>query len=212
MKTPYLFLLFNAVLFLNGCTQSPAPETLNRSDLPGKKIAVIPFDHDSADLTGKLAQQVDGKADFVVINSAEVTSLMNEHSIKTSARMDDADAVKLGQLTGVKAVVSGAVDAPTLYDDHYYVERTKCQKEQCWRVKVACMKRTVGLTVEINMINVSTANIVYTEKVHQEKSWSRCADDTKTVPSKYTGVQQLADTIAESFADKLTQPPLESRF
>lgn len=213
MKLSPLITLLPIVLLISGCAQKVTVKALEPAEINGaantKNIAVTPFHHDYVNLADKIEayiskQRINGKPYFNVINRTDLNKVIKEQKIQNSGLIDESTAVEVGNLLGAQAIISGSVDAPTLHDDHYYVERTKCKDGKCWKVKVSCKKRTIGLSAQIRMINVSTGGIIYADNVRRQKQWNHCADDSKTLPSKQSGTQQLANAIASNFTYKLT--------
>ncbi len=217
MKTSHLLFAFLTALLFSGCAQQVTVKALEPAEINGaantKNIAVTPFHQDHVNLADKIEasisnQRIDGKPYFTVINRTDLNKVIKEQKVQNSGLIDESTAVEVGNLLGAQAIISGNVDAPTLHDDRYYVERTKCKGKgddrKCWKINVSCMKRTIGLSAQIRMINVSTGGIIYADNVHRQQRWSRCADDTRTLPSKQSGAQYLANTIASNFAYRLT--------
>jgi len=211
-----LYILMIALLFA-GCAQKVTLKALESAEINGaantKYIAVTPFHQDHVNLADKIEasiskQRIDGKSYFTVINRRDINKVIKEQKLQNSALIDESTAVEVGNLLGAQAIISGSVDVPTLHDDHYYVERTKCKgkgdERRCWKVKVSCKKRTISLSAQIRMINVTTRSIIYEGDIRRQQYWSRCADDSKTLPSREAGTQYLANSIANSFAYKLT--------
>lgn len=217
MRASHLLLAVSITVLISGCAQKVTVKALEPAEINGaantKNIAVTPFHQDSVNLSDKIEaavsnQSIDGKPYFNVINRSDLKKIVEEQKIQNSGLIDASTAVEVGNLLGAQAIISGSVDIPTLHDDPYYVERTKCrgkgEERQCWKVNVACLNRTIGLSVQIRMIDVSTAGIIYADNVTRKKQWNHCVDDTRTLPSKASGSQYLANTIANEFAYKLT--------
>lgn len=217
MKSSHLLFVFAIALLLNGCAQKVTVKALEPAEVSGaantKNIAVTPFHRDYVNLADKIEvsiskQRIDGKPYFTVINRTDLDTIISEQKIQNSGLMDESTAVEVGNLLGAQAIISGSVNPPSLHDDHYYVERTKCKGKgddrKCWEVKVSCKKRTIALSAQIRMVNVSTGEIIYADNVSRQQQWSHCADDSRTIPSKQSGTQYLANSIASNFAYKLT--------
>lgn len=213
MKFSHVLLTLGLALMINGCAQKVTVKALEPAEIKGmaktKRIAVTPFRQDSVNLADKIEvsiskQQIDGKPYFTVINRKDLKKVIREQKIQNSGLVDTSTAVEVGNLFGAQAIISGSVNKPTLQDKLYYVERTKCKDDKCWKVRVSCKKRTIGLSAQIRMIDVSTGGIIYADNISHKKEWKHCADDTKTLPSKRTGAQYLANSIANNFAYKLT--------
>ena len=217
MKFSSLLLLFLITVLLTGCAQKVTVKALEPAEINGaadtKLIAVTPFHQDRVNLADKIEasiskQRIDGKPYFTVINRTDINKVIKEQKLQNSGLIDESTAVEVGNLVSAQAIISGSVDQPTLHDDFYYVERTKCKGKgdarKCWKVKVSCQKRTVALSAQIRMINVTTGSIIYADNVHRQRQWRRCADDTNTLPSKQAAALSLANAIAYNFAYKLT--------
>lgn len=217
MKPSHLLLPISILMLLGGCAQKVTVKALEPAEVSGaantKNIAVTPFHHDRANLADKIeaaisSQRIDNKPYFRVINRTDLSRIIDEQKIQNSGLMDESTAVEVGNLLGAQAIISGSVDAPAMHDDYYYVKRTKCkgkgEERRCWEVKVSCEKRTIGLSAQIRMIDVSTGGIIYAENVSRQQQWDHCADDTRTLPSQQAGTQLLAGAMAKTFAYKLT--------
>ncbi|MCJ7766500.1 MAG: CsgG/HfaB family protein, partial [Thiovulaceae bacterium] len=178
-----------------------------------KNIAVTPFRHDYVNLGDKIEaaisnQRIGDKPYFRVINRTDLSKIIDEQKRQNSGLMDESTAVEVGNLLGAQAIISGSVNVPSMHDDYYYVKRTKCRgrgkERRCWEVKVSCSKRTIALSAEIRMIDVSSGGIIYADNTSRQQQWDHCADDTRALPSKLAGTQQLANAMANTFAYKLT--------
>ena len=218
MKLSHVLLTLSLTLLISGCAQKVTVKALEPAEVSGaanaKNIAVTPFHSDYVNLADKIEvsiskQRVDGKPYFTVINRTDLNKIIAEQKIQNSGLMDESTAVEVGNLLGAKAIISGSVNAPTMSDARYYVTRKKCKgkgnEKVCWDVKVSCIKRTIGLSAQIRMVNVSTAGVIYADNVSRQNEWRRCADSSSSaLPSKQAGAQYLANSIASNFAYKLT--------
>ena len=202
---------------INGCAQKVTVKALEPAEISAasktKNIAVTKFYPDYVNLTDKVEaaiskQRIDGKPYFTVINRSDFNKVIKEQKLQNSGLVDESTAVEVGGILGAQAIISGSVDQPTLSDDKYYEERTKCrgkgEARQCWKIKVSCLTRTISLTAQIRMIDVKTSTIISGDNVRRQRQWSRCADDSRTIPSKQAGAQNLANSIANHFAYRLT--------
>lgn len=218
MRLLPLLLPFSIALLLGGCAQKVTVKALEPAEVSGaantKTIAVTPFHRDGVNLADRIEvaianQRVDAKPYFTVVNRTDLNKIIAEQKIQNSGLMDESTAVEVGNLLGAKAIISGSVNAPTVSNSNYYVTRKKCrgkgEEKVCWDVRVTCTKRTIGLSAQIRMVNVSTAGIIYADSVSRQKQWRRCADSSSgALPSEQAGAQYLANVIANDFAYKLT--------
>jgi len=202
---------------INGCAKKVTVKALEPAEISAaaktKNIAVTKFYPDYVNLTDKVEaaiskQRIDGKPYFTVINRSDFNKVIREQKLQNSGLVDESTAVEVGSILGAQAIISGSVDQPTLSDDRYYEERTKCrgkgEERQCWKIKISCLKRTISLTAQIRMIDVKTSTVISADNVRRQQQWSRCADDSRTIPSKQAGAQYLANSIANNFAYRLT--------
>ena len=213
MNRSLLYTAFTIAFLFSGCAQKVQIKALEPAEINGaattKIIAVVPFQNDHVRLSDKIEttisqQRIDGKPYFTLVNRSDRNTLLAEQRFQNSGLTDPSTAVEVGNILGAQAIISGSLNPTTIHDDHYYKTRRKCKDERCWDVKVSCKHRTIGLSAQIRMINVSTANIIYADTVSRQRRWSRCSDDQKTLPSKQAGAQHLANSIANHFAYKLT--------
>jgi len=217
ITTHTILTLLTVVIFLQGCAQKVSVKALEPAEISAasktKKIAVTRFYPDYVNLSDKIEaalskQTIDGEPYFKIINRSDFKKILHEQKIQNSGLVDPESVIEVGKLTGAEALVSGSVDQPTLSDSYYYIERTKCrgkgEARQCWKVKVSCQKRTIGLTAQIRLVDVSTAAVIFADNIHRQQQWQHCADDTRSIPSKRAGAQYLANNIANNFAYRLT--------
>ena len=217
MKSSSLLLLLIMTFFIQGCAQKVSVKALEPAEISAasqtKNIAVTKFYPDYVNLTDKVEaaiskQRIDGNSYFRVINRSDFNKVIKEQKLQNSGLVNESTAVEVGSILGAQAIISGSVDQPTLSDSHYYEERTKCrgkgEARQCWKIKVSCLKRSISLTAQIRMINVKTSAVIFADNIRRQQRWSRCADDSRTIPSKQAGAQYLANNIANNFAYRLT--------
>lgn len=209
MKLLYFSALLTA-LFLHGCVQHVSPQETTQLQPLGNTVAFLPFHNDYLDLTGKLTtaaskQSRQSSTELTIVSSQKLQKARKALKLPNNFNMNNVTAIKLGNITGAHAVVFGHLKTPVVDENESYVERTKCKNAVCWRIKVACKKRTVRLAAEIKVLKVSTAEIIYDETLRKEQQWRHCADDGEHLPAIPTATQKLADKIAEDFTRHLTQ-------
>lgn len=218
MNNRHLLLPLSVLLLLSGCTKSPSTaaqdETVNR--LPGAKtVALIPLNNDDIALTEKMRIAVESgntNPPVAVVTTPIVDTAGKASDISKVTVPDAADALLLGRKIGADAVLFGRIHAATLNDAESYVERTRCNDNICWRVKVACKERTVALSAEVGMVDVMRAESIFDETLQHQRQWQSCADELKPLPSRQTGARQLADTLAEEIAQRVHESLKTGRF
>jgi tetratricopeptide (TPR) repeat protein len=65
------------------------------------------------------------------------------------------------------------------------------------------MKRVVGLSAELRVVDIEKGDIIYAQNFSQHRTYKHCADDSRAIPSQGMVAQKLADSIADAFTYKL---------
>ncbi|WP_297483700.1 CsgG/HfaB family protein [Sulfurimonas sp.] len=217
MKRDNIFLMtaFTLLLF-SGCAQKVGFEVLEPAQIDRmatvKKIAVSNFAHDRVGLSRKIEAklssfQIDGKNFFTVVSRNDLNKIIAEQKLQNSGLVNDENIVKIGQLIGAEAIISGNVSPATKQDTYFYEERVRCADSKCKSLvtyPVRCMKRVVGLSAELRVVDIAKGDIIYAQNLSKEESFKHCADDSRTLPSKSMAAQDLAERIADDFTYKLT--------
>lgn len=214
MGKAHILLALSIVSLISGCAQKVMVKSLEPAEISGashtKKVAVTPFINDSVNLSDKIEasisnQKIDDNPFFTVVNRSDLNKIIAEQRIQSSGLLSEKTAVKVGNLLGVQAIISGSVNNPTSHDDYYSEGRTKCKgKDNCYDYTVSCQKRTVGLSAQVRMINVSTGGIIYANNLSREESWHHCSDSSGGLPSKEAAAGTFSKSIADDFAHRLT--------
>lgn len=216
-KTVTLFLFFIAlVLFLNGCAQRVKVRALEPAEIDRatvtKKIAITNFKDDYVGLAGKIEaklanQKIDNKNFFTLINRSDIDKVISEQKLQNSGLVDTSTVVSVGNLLGAQAIISGDVGHATSNDIYYYEKRISCADKECKKLtvyKVACTKRTVGLSAQIRMVDVAKGDIIYADTMSKSAEYRHCSDDSRAIPSTEIAAQNLANIISSNFVYKLT--------
>jgi len=204
-------------LLISGCAQNVTPQTLQPAEVGGaantRNIALIPLENDYAGLSGKIeatinGQEIDGKPNFTLVNRTELEKLISEQKPENRATLDTTRALRVAKALGAQAVITGSLDNPRVQKNNYDVTRITCKgrddERKCWEVKVMCKERTIALSADIRIVDVTTAGIIYADTISRENAWHVCADSNHTLPSKKSAVQSVADDIARTLVDRLT--------
>lgn len=217
MRQSVLFFLTALVLLLvTGCAQKVnvralEPAQIDRASLT-KKVAVGDFNRDRVGLSGKIEAKlanfkIDNKSYFTIISRNDFNRIVQEQKIQNSGLVDSKTVVDIGNLIGAQAIISGNVGKVTSQDTYFYVKRARCADKKCKELiyyKVRCMKRVVGLSAELRMVDVSQGDIIYADTLNRNATYEHCSDDSRALPSKEMVAQSLADSIANNFVYKLT--------
>lgn len=207
---------FLSILFLGGCAQKVTIRALEPAEIDRvaytKRIAITNFKNDKVGLSrkieAKLAKfQIDGKKYFRVISRNDLEKVIEEQKFQNSGLVDDKTAVKLGEIVGAQALISGRVSSPTKQDSYFYETRVRCADLKCKEIvtyKVRCMKRMFSLSADLKIVDVANTDIIYADTLTKGSLYKHCSDDSRALPSTEMAAQDLANKIANSFTYKLT--------
>jgi len=210
VKSTLVFL--GATVLFSGCAQKVRVKALQPAEVSRaaltKKIAVTEFRNDRPNISGKIEadlakHKLDGKQYFTVVSRQDLNKVLAEQKVGSSGLIDPKTATQVGKLIGAQAIISGKTGNASTSDTSFYEERTKCNKDSCWKIKVSCKKRAAGLDAEIRMIDTQKGDIIYADTINEQETWKHCNDDSHALPSASMASQQLASRIADKFTYKL---------
>ena len=216
MKLFTSFILFIILLFLSACIQKVKIRALEPAQVDRisqtKKIAVLNFKNDKVGLSRKIEAnlarfRIKNKKYFTIVSRSDLNNILNEQKLQSSGLVDERKSVKIGELIGAEAIISGDVHLPTKQDSYYYEQRIRCADAKCSeliRYRVRCMKRVVGLAAEIRVVDITQGDIIYADTLSKNRVYKHCSDDSRALPSKSMAAQNLATAIANQFTYKLT--------
>jgi tetratricopeptide (TPR) repeat protein len=216
MQMRLIFGMGLMVFLLSGCAQKVTIKALEPAKIDRvaftKRIAITNFKNDtvglSAKIEAKLAQfQINDKKYFRVISRNDLKKVIDEQKLQNSGLVDEKTAVKLGEIVGAQAIISGRVSSPTREDSYFYETRIRCADLKCKKIetyKVRCMKRIFSLSSDIKIVDVANTDVIYADTLTKNSSYKHCSDDSHALPSPEMAGQSLAMAIANDFTYKLT--------
>jgi len=203
-------------IFVSGCAQKVRVKALQPAEIDRvtsiKKIAVVKFKNDRVGLSSKIESnlansKIDNKVFFTIVSRSDINKVLQEQRFQNSGLVDATSVVEVGNLLGAQAIISANVGNPSLGDSHFYEQRSKCADKKCKeriKYKVRCVKRVIGLSAEIKMVDITLGDIIYADNISKTLTNKHCKDDSNVLPSKALGAQKLSQSIANSFTYKLT--------
>lgn len=217
MSKNFLFaLLVGFVLFLSGCAQKVQVRALEPAEIDRvastKKIAVMDFSRDSVGLSRKIEAnlasfKIDAKNYFTMVSRNDLDKIISEQKVQNSGLVNPKTAVKVGELIGAQAIISGNVGKPTSEDTYFYETRVKCADKKCKELveyKVRCKKRAVGLSAELRIVGVKRGEIIFGDRLNKYSEYKHCSDYSNALPSTEMAAQGLATDMANEFTYRLT--------
>jgi len=215
IKKMILSIVLGSIVF-SGCatkvnTTTVVPAEINRA-AKIKRIAVTNFTKDNIGLSPKVetelvSTKIKGKKYFVVANRGDLDKVIRESKIQSEDIFDTKTAVKIGDLLGVQAIVTGVVSKTYSEDQSFYEGRSKCGDKKCTYTvdyKVRCTKRTVGMSGNIKLIDIERGDIIHTEGLDNTSVSKHCSDQSGGLPSKDALLNAMANTAAKTFVYKLS--------
>jgi curli biogenesis system outer membrane secretion channel CsgG len=215
MKKAFLTAVLAAVAF-SGCAQKVGIQALEPAQVDRisqtKKITVTYFDNDRVGLSDKVEAnlagfRLDRKKYFTIVSRKDFNDIISEQKLQNSGLVDPKDAVKIGNMIGAQAIISGHVSSPSIEDSRFYEQRVKCANSKCTELSyynVRCTKRVASLSADIRIIDVTKGDIIYADTLSRSSIHKHCLDDSRVLPSREMAGQYLANEIAQSFTYKLT--------
>ena len=209
-------LLGLVVFIMTACSQKVAMRALEPAEVDraaySKKIAVTNFNNDRVGLSSKIEAKlakfrINGKKYFTMVSRNDFNKIVKEQKIQNSGLIDTSTVVDIGNLIGAQAIISGNVGRATAQDSDFYEERVRCADKKCKKLQyynVRCLKRVVGLSAELRMVDVTRGDVIYADTMNPNQVYKHCIDDSNPLPSREIAAQRLAQSIANNFSYKLT--------
>ena len=216
MKISLLLTFFTIMIFFSSCAQKVRIQALEPAQIDRisqtKKIAVLNFKNDRVGLSRKIEAdlasfQINNKKYFTIVSRTDFDTIIKEQKLQSSGLVNEDTSVKVGELIGAEAIISGDVRKPTKQDSYFYEPRVGCANAKCSELRyynVRCVKRAVGLSAEIRVVDVSHGDIIFADTLNRSQIFKHCNDDSRALPSRSMAAQNLATAIAREFTYKLT--------
>lgn len=226
LHTGYLLHLAILGLIFAGCSQKVEITALAPAKVASiaqaRRIAVMPFKNDRVGLSGEItallsSQSVDSKPYFTVVSRQGLSQIIAEQKLQSSQLIDTKTATKIGELIGAQALVTGDVGMQNATSRRYYQDRQEClnfskdgSKCLLWRFyTVTCHVTKATILANINIVNVQTGSIIYSDSLTKNYSGDSCHPRypfyaRRRVLSKAQALNMLSLQIAREFVSDLT--------
>jgi tetratricopeptide (TPR) repeat protein len=215
-KTIFLFTTAFLLFLMSGCAQKVNVRALEPAEIDRvantKKITVTNFKNDRVGLSRKIEANlasfsIDTKNYFTIIGRNDFEKIIEEQKLQNSGLVEPGTAVRVGELIGAQAIISGNVGSATSEDSYFYEERVKCANKKCSELtyyKVRCKKRVVGLSAELRIVDVQKGDMIFADRLSRSAEYKHCSDDSRALPSREMAAQRLSVDMANSFTYRLT--------
>ncbi len=211
-------LLFSLILtlFFTSCTQKInistfEPAVIDRASKV-KKIAIMDFENDSIGFSSLLEtliaqKRVYDETYFTVVSRNELNRILEEQKLQYSGLIDKNSTVKVGNLIGVQAMISGNVIDASFNKSSYYATRYRCLDKKCKELReylVRCTKGTYNLNISLKMSDVEFGDIIYADTFNKARTYNHCKDEAGSLPNFGTIMSSFSNDIANSFISKIS--------
>jgi curli biogenesis system outer membrane secretion channel CsgG len=215
-KVFFILAFVLTILFFGGCAKKVQVRALEPAEVDRlsqtKRVAVLNFKNDKVGLSRKIESKlaaftINGKKYFTVVGRNDLDAVLRELKLQSSGLVKEKTALRVGELIGADAIISGDVQKPTKEDTYFYEQRVRCADKKCKELvyyKVRCMKRIVGLAAEIRIVDVAHGDLIFGDTLNKHSIFKHCNDDSRVIPSTAIAAQSLAEAIARDFTYKLT--------
>jgi len=204
-----------ALAALMGCAPKVTTSVLMPSKADGisslRNVAVLPFSGSyGTQLTPSaenvlVTAEVNGVRYFTVADRQNLNRVISEQKLQISGITDDNTAVKLGRLAGVQGIFTGTAES-TVSSSNYTESRTKCSgsdsKGKCisyYDYTVVCTRKKAAITFIPKLIDVSTAQVVYSDKIYGDAEDKRCMDSGVALLSDYELLKSAENSVMYEF-------------
>lgn len=210
------FFAFILIVLFTGCAQEVnittfEPATIDRAS-KAKKVSIMEFQNDSVGFSSLLESLVAQKKVydepyFTVVSRNELNKILDEQKLQYSGLVDKTTAVKIGNLIGVQAIISGNVINSSFNRSSYYATRYRCIDRKCKEVReylVRCEKGTYNLNVSIKMSDVEFGDIIYANTFNRTNTYSHCRDESGSLPNFGNIMNSFSNSISNEFISKIS--------
>jgi curli biogenesis system outer membrane secretion channel CsgG len=169
---------------------------VDRSNREGKEF--------SAELESTLtAIRVDDKAYFAVVDRQKLDQVTKELALGQSGLIDANTVARIGQMTGAKALYTGAVTQSRANDERFSQESEECVDKKCsyTRKRVTyCTRRTAIFTVTPKLVDVQSGRIIYSRTINGSGVGEMCQGQGQALPTQAELARAARADVAQQIA------------
>ncbi len=152
---------------------------------------------------GKTLQEGTFTNIFEVIERSRLEQVIQEQQLTMSGLLDQSQAVSLGRLLGVDAIVMGKVTYTT-QEQSFKETRTYKNKGQKYTKQVPCKKRTASATVSLRVIGTESGEILGSTQATRSAEAKKCENAIADLPTATEMVIGLLRQLSVDVANYLT--------
>lgn len=164
-----------------------------------RQLAVLPFDGNAGDTASYQAEaalagaSVSGAPYFNLVDRRQLSAVISEMKLGHSALVEPGSMAKVGRLSGARGILGGMATENSA-ENRYREERSECSEYETltdkngkksqgrcirWnRWQVICVKRSVSVSLVPRLVDVETAQVVYSRNIQRSRNSSGCLDNS----------------------------------
>jgi len=177
-----------------------------------KRLSVAKLNRDTLGVAEQLelslaSVRIEGSPYFTVVSREDLARVLSEQRLQSSGLIDSKKAVKIGELLGAQAIISGAVGPAQAQKRVSAKERMECTDPTCKtekKVKVRCETLNVSLSLQLKLVDVRQGDIIYGHEDQLSRAWSACEGEGSTIPLPDVALRSLSRDLVDRFVQKLS--------
>ncbi|GAB4340153.1 MAG: hypothetical protein Kow0037_25820 [Calditrichia bacterium] len=154
----------------------------------------------SKKLEGKTFQEGAFTNVFEIVEREQLQKILEEQQMGMTGLLNDQQAVSIGQLLGVQAIITGKVQFQKSQQRTYQNRRVK-NNEKNQTVKVPCQQHQVNLTADIRIISTETGQILGNSSAKQTAKDEHCEGDYGNIKTIEELAEQCLDLLTTELAN-----------
>lgn len=147
---------------------------------------------------GKTLQEGTFTNVFEIVERDRLMQVLKEQELSMSGLINENQAMEIGNMLGVQAVIMGDVNF-FFQDDEYKEKRTVKKNKKKTTKMVDCTRRKVNVTVKARIISAETGQVLGSTEAKESLEKSQCEDRYGSLPS----VDEMINTCLDKSVPKI---------
>ncbi len=140
---------------------------------------------------------------YDIVERSRMMEVLKEQQLGMSGLLDQNQAVSLGKMLGVQAIIMGDVTYNAKFD-RFQESRTYKKNGKRQTQKVPCQKRTVQTVVKARIISTESGQILGSTEVSRNLEDKKCESQISKLPSEAqmieTSLAEISHSVSNYFA------------
>ncbi len=135
---------------------------------------------------------------YNIVERSRMTQVLNEQQLGLTGLVDQNQAVQIGKMLGVQAIVMGNVSY-THNDNNFKEERSYTKDKKRYTYYVNCKKRTVNAVVRARIIGTENGQILGSTESSRKNEIKKCDKEVGSIPP----VPEMVDICLKDAAGEI---------